>query len=66
MEERERAAREAERARQAIRQKEAELAAIEAERREQVRSRSRSTALLLVGRRPRLRLGTRPRGRPSD
>ena len=60
VEERERAAREAERARQAIRQKEAELAAIEAERREQVRSRSRSTALLLVGGRLRLRSGVRP------
>ena len=66
MEERERAAREAERARQAIRQKEAELAAIEAERRQQVRSRYRSTALLLVGGRPRLKSGARPGGQPSD
>lgn len=38
VEERERAAREAERAREAIRQKEVELATIEAERKEQVRS----------------------------
>ena len=42
VEERERAGREAERARQAIRQKEAELAAIEAKRKERVRSISRS------------------------